>query len=227
MSSHPDEQWDERSERVYTGDDTDRTAVHRADEDGPHDPTAPRHADEDRAPLTPEELQRERFGGTSIGAAFFGWLSAIGVIVLLTGIIGAVATAVGRAQDVTRTSAEQEAGTVGIVAAVVAVLVLAIGYYSGGYVAGRMARFNGVAQGRAVWILGLVVTLVAAGLGVLFGAQYDVLGRIDVPDLTLNRTQVSAGGAITAVAALVLTFLAAIGGGKVGTRFHRKIDRVA
>ena len=35
--------------------------------------------------------------------------------------------------------------------------------YGGGYVAGRMARFDGGRQGFRVWLLGLLVTIAAAG----------------------------------------------------------------
>ena len=39
-----------------------------------------------------------------------------------------------------------------------------------GYVAGRMARFNGPQQGVATWLIGLIVTGVLAVAGVLVGA---------------------------------------------------------
>ena len=46
-------------------------------------------------PSTAQEVRRERFGGLNPGAAFFGWLVAIAVSVLLTGIVGAVVAGVG------------------------------------------------------------------------------------------------------------------------------------
>src|SRR5690242_16179278 len=83
----------------------------------------------------------EKFGGANLGAAFFGWLVATGVSVLLIGIIGAIAAGIGDAQDITQSDAERSAGTVGLTSAIVLVAVLLIGYYAGGYVAGRMSRF--------------------------------------------------------------------------------------
>ncbi len=60
---------------------------------------------EDREPVTQrsiatrEEMTRERFGGVNPGAAFFGWLVAVGVTILLAGILGAVAAAIGETAD--------------------------------------------------------------------------------------------------------------------------------
>ena len=41
---------------------------------------------------------RERFGGAKVGAAFFGWLVAIGMTVLLTGLVALAVAAWDRAQ---------------------------------------------------------------------------------------------------------------------------------
>jgi len=44
--------------------------------------------------------QREEFGGLNWGAAFFGWLVAIGVASLLTAILSAAGAAIPRSGDV-------------------------------------------------------------------------------------------------------------------------------
>ena len=41
---------------------------------------------------------RERFGGAKVGAAFFGWLVAIGMTVLLTGLVALAVAAWGRGE---------------------------------------------------------------------------------------------------------------------------------
>lgn len=168
---------------------------------------------------------RDRFGGMNFGAGFFGWLVAIAITILLTGIVGAIVTAVGSQADVTQTDAERQAGTIGIVAAVTLLVVLMVAYYTGGYVAGRMSRFDGARQGLLVWLIGLVVTLVAAALGAVFGAQYNVLDRVDLPRIPISGDQLSWGGLISGVAVLVLSLLAAMAGGKVGHHYHDKVDR--
>ena len=59
--------------------------------------------------------------------------------------------------------------------------VLGISYYAGGYVAGRMSRFDGGRQGLGVWMIGLVMTGVAMAVGLLTGAELNLLDRVDVP----------------------------------------------
>lgn len=174
-----------------------------------------------------EAHARDRFGGTNWGAAFFGWLVAIATAILLTSIVGAVASAVGTSRDITQTEAERSAGTIGIVAAVVLLVVLGVGYYAGGYVAGRMSRFDGARQGLGVWIIGLVVTLVAIVLGAVFGSQYNILDRVSLPSLPLGGGDLGWGAVITAAAVVVGTLLAALLGGKVGRHYHARVDRAA
>jgi amino acid transporter len=169
----------------------------------------------------------DRFGGINWGAAFFGWLVAIALAVLLVSVAGAVSAAVGANTDVTQSEAERKAGTIGVAAAVVLLVVLLVGYYAGGYVAGRMSRFDGGRQGMAVWLIGLLVTLLAIALGAVFGTQYNILDRVDLPRIPVQSDQLGWGAAITAVAVLVLTLLAAALGGKVGHRYHSAVDRAA
>lgn len=174
-----------------------------------------------------EEAARDRFGGANLGAAFFGWLVAVGMTALLTGILAVVATAVGYNSGITQSDAERAAGTVTLVTAIVLLAVLLIAYYSGGYVAGRMSRFDGARQGLMVWLIGLLVTLVAVALGWIAGDQYNLLDRVDVPRIPIPSDDITLGGIITAVAVLVGTLLAAMFGGTVGRRYHSRVDRAA
>jgi hypothetical protein len=183
-----------------------------------------------RPSSTPEESQdraRDKFGGTNAGAAFFGWIVAIGVAILLTSIVGAVAAALGFSGNVSQSQAQRQAGSIGVAAAIVLLVVLMVGYYAGGYVAGRMSRFDGGRQGLAVWLIGFIVTVVAIALGALFGSQYNVLDRVSLPRVPLALDQLGWGATITGVAVVVLTLLAAIAGGRVGHRYHDRVDREA
>jgi amino acid transporter len=171
------------------------------------------------------EDARDRFGGMNFGAGFFGWLVAIAMAALLTSIAGAIAAAVGTSTNITQSEAERQAGTIGIVAAIVLVAILLIAYYTGGYVAGRMSRFDGGKQGLAVWLIGLLITVLAVVLGAVFGAQYNILDRVELPRIPVSTDQLSWAGLITAVVILFATLLAAMAGGKVGRRYHSKVDR--
>ena len=120
--------------------------------DGPrHEGPRGHPADTTRGNGTPSSRevigrQREEFGGMNWGAAFFGWLVAIGVAALLIAILSAAGAAIGLTQTST-SDASGNAGTVGIVGGIVLLAILGLAYYAGGYVAGRMSRFDGPRQG--------------------------------------------------------------------------------
>jgi hypothetical protein len=173
------------------------------------------------------EAAHEKFGGMNLGACFFGWLVAIAVTVLLTGIVGAIVAAISSTTSITQSEAERQAGTIGVAAGITLIVVLMIAYYAGGYVAGRMSRFDGTKQGIGVWVIGLLVTIIAIGIGAIFGSQYNIFDRVQLPRIPVSTDQLSTGGIITAVAVLVLTLLAAMAGGAIGHRYHNRVDRLA
>ncbi|MDQ4085777.1 MAG: hypothetical protein M3165_08175 [Actinomycetota bacterium] len=183
-------------------------------------------ADRDDGPVY-RETAHERYGGFTFAAAFYGWLVAVALTVLLAGIAGAIATASGATLNVTQTEAQREAGTIGVASAIALLVILVIAYFAGGYVAGRMSRFDGGRQGLGVWILGLLVTILVAVLGAIFGSQYDVFQRANLPSLPVPTETLTIGGVITLVAVVLGTMLMAILGGKAGQRYHTKIDRAA
>src|SRR6476619_6156502 len=178
--------------------------------------------------------QRERFGGTKVGSAFFGWLTATGMAVLLIALLAAAGVAFGVATntEVTVDQAVQEsqngtgtAQTVGLVGAITLLVVLFVAYYCGGYVAGRMARFNGIKQGLAVWLWGVVMALVIAAVAAIAGAQYDVFAQLNLPRLPVNEGEVTSVGAIAIGAAVLASLVGALLGGMAGMRFHRNVDQ--
>jgi hypothetical protein len=180
------------------------------------------------APRDVVARQREEYGGINWGSAFFGWLTAIGIAALLTAILSAAGTAIGLTEaspSQAGSQASSNAGTVGIVGGIVLLVILAIAYYAGGYVAGRMSRFDGPRQGLGVWLIGLIITVVLAVAGVVLGAKYNVLSQLNLPRIPIDEGSLTTGGLIALVAIVVVTLLAAMAGGKQGTHYHRKIDR--
>ena len=183
---------------------------------------------EDRREVVGRE--REEHGGVKIGSAFFGWLTATGMAVLLTALAAAAGTAVsvatGNDTAAEATDAVGTAETVGLLGGIVLLAILFVSYYSGGYVAGRMARFDGIKQGIAVWVWAIVVAIVVAVLGYFAGEQYNVLQEVDgFPRIPVGEGDLTTGGIIALVLVVAVTLVGAMAGGLAGMRFHRKVDR--
>ena len=156
-----------------------------------------------------------------------GWiLSTVGVAVILLAILSAAGTAFGLSENVSTSDAKASADTLGVVGGILLIAVAAIAYYCGGYVSGRMSRFDGGRQGFGTWAIGLIVTIVLAVAGWVFGSEYNVLEQLNLPRIPIDEGSLTAGAAIALAAAVILSLLAAMGGGKAGERYHRRIDRL-
>jgi hypothetical protein len=183
------------------------------------------------APTTRETVrdvrarQRAEYGGLNWGAAFFGWLVAVGMAAILLGLLSAAGAAFGLS-DVSQSEANANADTIGIVGGILLVATLVIAYYCGGYVSGRMSRFDGGRQGFGTWVLGLIVTIVLAVAGAAFGAEYNIFQNLNLPRIPIDEGSLTTGAVIALAAVVILTLLAAMGGGKAGERYHRRIDRL-
>jgi hypothetical protein len=171
--------------------------------------------------------QRDRFGGFNWGAAFFGWLVAIGMGVILTAIIAAAGAAIGLTNGASESDAANNADTIGIVGGALLIAIAFLAYYCGGYVAGRMSRFDGARQGFGVWAMGLIVTLAVAAAGAIFGDKYNVFEKLDLPRIPLNPSDLTTGGIIALAAIALASLIGAVLGGKLGERYHRRVDRAA
>jgi hypothetical protein len=176
------------------------------------------------------EREQERFGGVKIGSAFFGWLTAMGTAVLLTALIAATGAAIGLGSgdlDEATDAAAANAETVGIIGAIALIAIMLIAYYCGGYVAGRMARFNGAKQGVAVWVWAVVIAIIVAILAAIGGANFNILANVNgFPRIPISEGELTTASIVTALLVAVASLGGAILGGLAGMRYHRRVDRV-
>ncbi len=181
--------------------------------------------DAERTQELPTLKKMRRHGGIRWGSAFFGWVTATGMAALLTGLVAAAGTAAGLVSPEAADPAAVQTiavRTTGLAGAAVLLAIIFVGYYCGGYVAGRMARFSGARQGVAVWLWTLLVAVIGAVIATVTGA---VAGpRIDEL-FPMNGGVLSTAAAAFAVGVLVVTLVGAVLGGIAGMRYHRRVDR--
>ena len=199
---------------------TDQPARRRAAKTAP-----PLHEDHDHDEQSRRDREKERFGGIKLGCAFFGWLAATGMSVVLLALLTGIGAVIANATGTTASDVTADPASAGIVGAIVALVVLAVAYFCGGYVAGRMARFNGAKQGVAVWLWAVVVVVVLAVIAAIGGTQTGLAAQISIPSLPVSTSNATLGTIISVVVVAVVALVGAVLGGLAGMRFHRTIDR--
>ena len=160
---------------------------------------------------------RRRFGGFDLPAALAGMLAALGLTVLLGGL-AAGAGSFGYQRGSADTTDLSNAGLIA------GLVVLPIAFFIGGWVAGRMARYDGALNG----LLSAGLFVAAAGgvsaVGTWWGKEYDFFQRVNLPQWfsgpsdTMTMTYATLGIALMVVAAVL--------GGARGARYHRRADAV-
>ncbi len=173
------------------------------------------------------DREREEHGGVKIGSAFFGWLTATGLAVLLSalvavsGLLASEATGTDTATEVSD-ALDIQVDDLGVLGVVVALAIMFVSYYSGGYVAGRMARFDGIKQGLAVWVWAIVIAVVVGVLGAVADNEYE--GSLGMPQVSMDETTTTTA-IVAGVLVLLVSLVGALLGGLAGMRFHRRVDR--
>lgn len=176
--------------------------------------------------LRRRELRRERqeFGGQiQWEAVFFGLLAAVGLAATLVGMVLGALIAAG-----VTSSHEDAAGLVEQMMAgggAISVAILALSYLTGGYVAARMARFDGWRQGLGIWLLSLLLVFAAGITAWIAGGQLDPGDSITLPSNPINEGPLHQSAAVIAPVLVVVPLVAALVGGLLGDRFHRAVDR--
>lgn len=167
---------------------------------------------------------RDRFGGIDTPAALGGMFALLGVLVFLSALIAAGAGTIDlRLNAIDLEGNLQDMEIAGIV---IAALVVFLASFVGGWVAGRMAHFDGVMNGAgaALWLLLLVA--VFAALGVFLGEEYNAFQRAGLPDWfgQLAVDELTTEIVIASIAGIVALFAGALLGGAIGEAYNRKVN---
>jgi hypothetical protein len=161
---------------------------------------------------------RDRFGGLDIPGTLAGMLTALALLVLLAGLIGAAIGAIGYQTGLRDNVDDLSIGALagGIAAVFVAFLI-------GGWAAGRIARYDGLRNGIMTAVWAIVLAAILAGLGTWLGSEYNVFEQVDLPNW-FSRDALTAGAIASGVLSIVAMFAGGALGGLWGERFHRHAD---
>lgn len=182
-----------------------------------------RHPEDTRERRVTHDRHREVTvrGGISFGSILTGTAVAFGTIFVLSAVVGAIMVATGAwPADLTRDEAVQA----GIAGGILFLLVQFLAYLWGGYTAGRMARGAGVPNGLLVPAAGIVIGVLVAGIGAALNAEtrfFAPFAEVRIPveqDLLVNF------GAAMGLATLLVMFLAGALGGRLGARWHDRLE---
>lgn len=161
---------------------------------------------------------RGRFGGLDTGATLAGAFAALGLTVLLGGIFAGA----GRVVYVDGLR-DAPTATTGSIVAGIAVIVVA--FLVGGWVAGRMARYDGGRNGMVTAVWFILFAAATSALGAAFGESYNVFAGQHLPQWFTSSARTTEA-ALSAALAFLLMLGAGYVGGLIGDRYHRRIDRL-
>ena len=160
-------------------------------------------------------------GGVALGGILTGVAVALGAMMVLTAIVGAITAGLDLIEQAAESATTVEVG-IGIGVALVVIQFLA--YLWGGYTAGRMARGAGALNGVLVPVVALVVAAIVAGVVAVVGANAELIvpygeTRLPAVDDTLIDLGIGVG-----VGSLIAMLLGGLFGGMMGSRWHDRLE---
>lgn len=177
-----------------------------------------------------EDRLRDMYGGVDWLASFLGFVFTLVVGVFLAAILAVILVPLGISLT---PSSGATLGVAAITGLVVLGILIFLTYFFGGYVSGRLARFDGGRNGAMLllWsLLGAALLVLAGGIlsGVLPGNVSDSIRNFLQETVLPSIGEVLAIGIIgivILVAALLIALLGGFLGGRAGSRYHTEIDR--
>ena len=158
------------------------------------------------------------FGGFWFTSILAGVLVAYGAFAILAGLAAAVVGAVG---DDTDLSTDWE--TLGTTGGLVVAGLLFLAYLFGGYVAGRMARRNGLVHGLGVLVLGVVIVGVVAALVRSSDGTAAIADNLRSLGIPTTGEEYGQAGTVAGIASLIALVVGSLLGGVLGERWHARL----
>jgi hypothetical protein len=158
------------------------------------------------------------FGGFSFTSVLAGVLVAYGAFAILLGLAAAAVGAAGGDTDLS-TNWEQ----LGIGGGLLVASLLFFSYLFGGYVAGRMARRNGLAHGAGVLVLGVIIVGAVAALVRSSGGTDAIADNLRSLGIPTTADEYGQAGSVAGLASLVALIVGALLGGALGERWHARL----
>ena len=177
---------------------------------------------ETRAPARPDvgvRAAHDRFGGIDVPASLVGMLTALALLVLLGGLVGAAFGAIGYQTGLDRDDVED----ISLASLIGGLVVLFLSYLVGGWTAGRIARYDGPRNGLMTAIWTLLLAAVLSALAAWLGDEYDVLRNRELPQW-FSTDALTTAAIVSGVVAVATMIVAAVLGGAWGERYHRRAD---
>ena len=176
-----------------------------------------------------EDRLRDMYGGVDWLASFLGFVFSIIAGTVFSLVAGLVLAPLG----LSLSFGDEEIGAAAITGLILGAILVFLTYFFGGYVAGRLARFDGGRNGAmlllwtgvAVLVLALIDAVLSSFLpsGVAEGidnlVQNNVLATVD------GLSQLGPVGILILVGALLVALVGGFLGGRLGGRYHAEIDR--
>jgi MFS family permease len=175
-----------------------------------------------------EDRLRGMYGGVDWLASFLGFVFAAVVAALFSLVAGLVLAPLGLSLNL-----GGEIGAAIITGLVLVALLIFLIYFFGGYVAGRLARFDGGRNGAMLLLWTLAAALLAAlGVGIfssflpasISGSIRDFIQN-EVLSTIGNLSRLGIVGILVAIGAVLVALLGGFLGGRLGSRYHAEIDR--
>jgi hypothetical protein len=167
----------------------------------------------------PIAANRADFGGVDLPASLVGMLTALAMIVLLGGIVGAAIGVIGYQTGLSGDNVED----ISVASLIGGIAVIFVAYLIGGWTAGRIARYDGARNGLMTGIWTIILAAVVSALAYFFGNEYDVLRNVDLPQW-FDRDALTTAAIVSGVVTVAAMLLAGLLGGLWGSRYHRVAD---